>query len=79
VYNQHPRQKTHRVHLSKAAIFAARSYPFHQDVSPVGPTTHHCYGAARLKLEKFFNLLLEESEYSEGSSSFYLLLVALKA
>ncbi len=46
VYNQHPRQKTHRVHLSKAAIFAARSYPFHQDVSPVRPTTHHCYGAA---------------------------------
>jgi hypothetical protein len=30
-------------------------------------------------LEKFFNLLLEESEYSQGSYSFYLLLVALKA
>jgi hypothetical protein len=30
-------------------------------------------------LEKFFKLLLEESEYSQGSYSFYLLLVALKA
>jgi hypothetical protein len=30
-------------------------------------------------LEKFFNLLLEESEYLQGSYSFYLLVVALKA